>query len=129
MVLDLLAQAPDAFVVTAPSGDVLSANRAFLDLVELGDEGQVLGKPIADWLGRPGADVPMLLSMLKKHGALRLVATAARGQLGAVTEVEVSACGLRTPSRRPWRSSSATSVGASRAACRARGTSRAPWSS
>jgi transcriptional regulator PpsR len=33
----------------------------------------------------------MLLSMLKKHGALRLVATAARGQLGAVTEVEVSA--------------------------------------
>jgi transcriptional regulator PpsR len=91
MVLDLLAQAPDAFVVTAPSGDVLSANRAFLDLVELGDEGQVLGKPIADWLGRPGADVPMLLSMLKKHGALRLVATAARGQLGAVTEVEVSA--------------------------------------
>jgi transcriptional regulator PpsR len=91
MVLDLLAQAPDAFVVTTPSGDVLSANRAFLDLVELGDEGQVLGKPIAEWLGRPGADVPMLLSMLKKHGALRLVATAARGQLGAVTEVEVSA--------------------------------------
>ena len=91
MVLDLLAQAPDAFVVTAPDGAILSANRAFLDLVEVGEEGQVLGQSLADWLGRPGADVPVLISMLKKHGALRLVSTAARGQLGAVTEVEVSA--------------------------------------
>lgn len=91
MVLDLLAQAPDAFVVTSPGGEILSANRAFLDLVEVGEEGQVVGQPIADWLGRPGADVPVLMSMLKKHGALRLVSTAARGQLGAVTEVEVSA--------------------------------------
>ncbi|MDF1501848.1 transcriptional regulator PpsR [Roseisolibacter sp. H3M3-2] len=90
-VVDLLAQAPDAFVVTTPAGEILSANRAFLDLVEVGEEAQVLGRPIADWMGRPGADVPVLLSMLRKHGALRLVATAARGQLGAVTEVEVSA--------------------------------------
>jgi transcriptional regulator PpsR len=91
MVLDLLAQAPDAFVVTTPDGDILSANRAFLDLIEVGEEAHVLNRPIGEWLGRPGADVPMLLSMLKKHGALRLVATAARGQLGAVTEVELSA--------------------------------------
>jgi transcriptional regulator PpsR len=91
VVLDLLAQAPDAFVVTSPAGEILSANRAFLDLIEVGEEAHVLGHPIANWLGRPGADVPVLLSMLKKHGALRLVATAARGQLGTVTEVEVSA--------------------------------------
>jgi transcriptional regulator PpsR len=89
--LDLLAQAPDAFVVTTPAGDILSANRAFLDLIEAGEEQHVLGRPIGDWLGRPGADLPVLLSMLKKHGALRLVATSARGQLGVVTEVEVSA--------------------------------------
>jgi transcriptional regulator PpsR len=89
--LDLLAQAPDAFVVTSPAGDILSANRAFLDLIEVGEEEHVLGRPIGDWLGRPGADLPVLLSMLKKHGALRLVATSARGQLGVVTEVEVSA--------------------------------------
>jgi transcriptional regulator PpsR len=89
--LDLLAQAPDAFVVTSPAGDILSANRAFLDLIEVGEEEHVLGRPLGNWLGRPGADLPVLLSMLKKHGALRLVATSARGQLGVVTEVEVSA--------------------------------------
>jgi transcriptional regulator PpsR len=87
----LLASAPDAFVVSDHAGLVLSANRAFLDLAQLGDEAQALGRPLTEWLGRPGADLPVLLSMLKQHGVVRLVNTAVRGEHGTATEVELSA--------------------------------------
>ena len=90
-VMELLANAPDAFVVTTLGGEILSANRAFLDLAQLGDAAQAVGQTLANWIGRPGADLPVLLTMLKKHGALRLVSTAARGEHGVLTEVELSA--------------------------------------
>ena len=87
----LLAGAPDAFVVSDPTGVVMSANRAFLDLAQLGDEAQAVGRPLTSWLGRPGADLPVLLTMLKQHGVVRLVNTAVRGEHGTATEVELSA--------------------------------------
>ena len=90
-VMQLLAAAPDAFAVTTLAGDLLTVNRSFLDLAQLADETQALGRSIGDWIGRPGADLPVLLAMLKKHGALRLVNTSARGEHGALTEVELSA--------------------------------------
>jgi transcriptional regulator PpsR len=87
----LLAGAPDGFVVSDTAGLVVSANRAFLDLAQLGDEGQAVGRPLSEWLGRPGADLPVLLTMLKQHGVVRLVGTAVRGEHGTATEVELSA--------------------------------------
>jgi transcriptional regulator PpsR len=90
-VMQLLAAAPDAFAVTTLAGDLLTVNRSFLDLAQLADESEALGRSIGDWIGRPGADLPVLLAMLKKHGALRLVNTSARGEHGALTEVELSA--------------------------------------
>jgi PAS domain-containing protein len=72
-------------------GVVMSANRAFLDLAQLGDEAQAVGRPLTSWLGRPGADLPVLLTMLKQHGVVRLVNTAVRGEHGTATEVELSA--------------------------------------
>ncbi len=89
--LDLLEQAPDAFVVTDLDGKILLTNPAFLDLAQLATAEQARGEPIGNWIGRPGADLPVFLAMLRKHGAVRLMATAARGAHGAVTEVEVSA--------------------------------------
>ena len=88
---DLMAQAPDAFVVTDLDGRVLMLNAAFLDLAQLATEEQAKGQPIGTWIGRPGADLPVFLAMLRKHGSVRLMATSARGAHGAVTEVEVSA--------------------------------------
>jgi transcriptional regulator PpsR len=87
----LLADAPDAFVVSDPAGHVVSANRAFLDLAQLGDAAQAVGRSLTEWVGRPGADLPVLLSMLKQHGVVRLVNTAVRGEHGTTTEVELSA--------------------------------------
>lgn len=90
-VIQLLAGAPDAFAVSTLTGELLTVNRSFLDLAQLGDEAQAIGRSIGDWIGRPGADLPVFLAMLKKHGALRLVSTSARGEHGALTEVELSA--------------------------------------
>ncbi len=89
-VLDLLERSPDGFVVTDLTGHVLTANRAFLDIAELASEEQMRGALLSNWIGRPGADFPVFLTMLKKHGAVRLMATSARGAHGHQSEVEVS---------------------------------------
>ena len=89
-VLDLLERSPDGFVVTDLSGRVLTANRAFLDIAELASEEQMRGALLSSWIGRPGADFPVFVTMLKKHGAVRLMATSARGAHGHQAEVEVS---------------------------------------
>ncbi len=87
----LIERSPDAFVVTDLDGHILEANRSFLDVAELASLEQARGALLSTFIGRPGADFPVFVSMLKKHGAVRLVATAARGSHGAQTEVEVSA--------------------------------------
>ena len=90
----LLEQSPDAFVITDTSGMVTYANRAFLDLVQLAAGEQVRGQDISSWIGRPGADFDVFMTMLKRNGAVRLALTAARGVHGLATEVEVSAAWL-----------------------------------
>ena len=90
-VLDLIERSPDAFVVTDLEGHVLTANRAFLDIAELTSEEQIRGALLGNYIGRPGADFPVFTSMLRKHGAVRLIATSARGSHGTQSEVEVSA--------------------------------------
>jgi transcriptional regulator PpsR len=87
----LIGEAPDAFVVTDLAGRVLTANTAFLDLAQVATEEQVRGRSVAQWIGRPGADLEVLLAALREHGVVRLFSTAARGQYGSTGEVEVSA--------------------------------------
>lgn len=89
--LSLLRDAPDGFVVLSPDGSILSANRAFLDLAQLTVEDEVQGESISRWLGRPGADLTVLLTTLRTHGVVRLFSTSVRGEYGSVTEVELSA--------------------------------------
>jgi transcriptional regulator PpsR len=88
---------PDSFVVTDADGRLLSANRAFLNVVQCPSEDRVRGKSIAQWLGRPGADLSVLLANLRQHGTVRLFATTLRGELGLSTEVEISAVQVPDP--------------------------------
>ena len=97
--VQLIESAPDGVVVTDLDGVVQSANRAFLDIAQLTAGSQAVGRPLSDWLGRPGADLGVFLATLEKHGAIRLVSTAARGEHGATTEVEISATWI--PQGRP----------------------------
>ncbi len=86
---------PDGVVILDLDGRILHANRGFLDLAQLAAEDQVRGQPLSRWLGRPGADVGVLLSTLREHGVARLFATGIRGEYGSATEVELSAAVTR----------------------------------
>ncbi len=90
---DLIERLPDGFVVLDPDGVIRRANRAFLDLVETGAKGSVIGERLTRWLSRPGADLPVLLANVERHRFVRMFTTTIQGDLGTATEVEISAAG------------------------------------
>ncbi len=90
---DLIERLPDAFVILDRNGIVRRTNRAFLDLVEVGAKGSIVGERITRWLWRAGADLTVLLANVDRHGSIRLFTTTIQGELGTTTEVEISAVG------------------------------------
>ncbi|WP_198669053.1 transcriptional regulator PpsR [Elioraea thermophila] len=92
--LKLVERAPDAFVVTETDGRVITANAAFLDMTQVAAEEQVRGQSLERWLGRSAVDLDVLLATLRGGAPVRLFATQLRGELGATTEVEISAVSL-----------------------------------
>jgi transcriptional regulator PpsR len=94
VVLDeLVERIPDGFAVLDRQGTILQVNRAFLELVQVGAKGSVLGEPLLRWLGRPGADLKVLLANVERWGVVRLFATTLQGELGTESEVEIAAAG------------------------------------
>jgi transcriptional regulator PpsR len=91
MLFDVIDAIPDGFVVTNEQAEILTANRAFLELAQLAAESQAKGKSLSRWLGRPGVDLGVLSANLRQHGSVRLFATRLRGEFGATTDVEISA--------------------------------------
>jgi transcriptional regulator PpsR len=89
----LIQRMPDAFVVIDASGGIRRANDAFLDLVQMGAEGSVLGQSLGRWLGMPGADLSTLLTAVQRHRSVRLFPSRIRGEHDVEIEVEVSAAG------------------------------------
>jgi transcriptional regulator PpsR len=87
----LIDHLPDAFVALDDSGLIGHANQAFLDLVQVGCKGSVIGQSLGRWLSQPGADLNALLINLQRHKTVRLFTTSIRGDLGTDTEVEISA--------------------------------------
>jgi transcriptional regulator PpsR len=90
-VVKIISEMPDGFIVTDPQMKVLTANSAFLDLVQLASEEQVRGMALDTWLGRRGVDVGQMVSQLQEKGEIRNFHTIVRGQFGAIEDVEVSA--------------------------------------
>jgi transcriptional regulator PpsR len=90
-VLEIVAGAPEGFVVTGLDGRILFTNRAFLDLVQLATEEQARNESLERWLGRSGVDFNLLTAQLREHGALRLFATQVRGEYGSNSDVEICA--------------------------------------
>jgi len=92
---------PDGIVLAEVDGRVVEANPAFLDQIQLATREQARGQSLERWLGRPGVDLPVLLSNLRQHGTVRLYATHLRGEFGERVEVELSAVTLpaSTPPR------------------------------
>ncbi len=90
-VLEIVASAPEGFVVTDLDGRIQFANRAFLDLAQLATEEQARNESLERWLGRPGVDFNLLTAQLREHGSLRLFATQLRGEFGSSVDVEICA--------------------------------------
>jgi transcriptional regulator PpsR len=90
---ELIERVPDAFLVLDGNGVILHANRAFLELAQVGAKASVVGESLRRWLGRPGADLKVLLANVQRHGSVRLFSTTLQGELGSESEVEISGAG------------------------------------
>jgi transcriptional regulator PpsR len=86
--------APDGIVVTGRDGEVLAANRAFLEQTQIPNLQPLAGESLDRWLGRGGTDLGVLMGTLRQHGTLRLFRTTLRGQLGSELEVELNAAAI-----------------------------------
>jgi PAS domain-containing protein/ActR/RegA family two-component response regulator len=73
----------------------MQANHTFLDLVQAGVESAVIGQNLKRWLSQPGTGIRVIMSLVERHGAVRAMRTTLDGELGAATEVEISAVGDR----------------------------------
>lgn len=96
----LIDSLPDAVISIDVTGAIKRANRAFLELVEIGSKEAVIGEKLSRWLTRPGADLSVLISNVERHGAVRLLSTTIQGELGTETEVEISAAAYGLDSHR-----------------------------
>jgi transcriptional regulator PpsR len=89
-VLKIIDELPDGFVVTDQDRRILTANSAFLEIVQVASEEQVRGELIDRWLGRPGVDIVLIANRLTELGAIRQLPTILRGQYGTTEDVEIS---------------------------------------
>ncbi len=92
--LELVDRTPEAMVICDSEGDIITANRSFLDLAQLASEEQAKGRSLGNWVGRPGADLGVFVSTVRKHSVVRVAASSIRGELGLATEIELSAVSL-----------------------------------
>ncbi|MDB5654975.1 MAG: ppsR [Tardiphaga sp.] len=92
----LVEHLPDGFVALDAGGVIRHANQAFLDLVQVGAKGSVVGESLGRWLWQPGADLNALLSNIDMHGSVRLFTTSIRGELGTDTDIEISAAAVES---------------------------------
>lgn len=90
---EIIQRHPDGFALVDREGTVRRANNTFLDLVQVGLDSAVIGQKMKRWLSRPGADISVILGMVQRHGSVRMLPTTVEGELGSVTDVEVSAVG------------------------------------
>lgn len=93
-VLRFVEVMPEAFIVTDSDRRILTANAAFLDLIQATTVQQVRGEPIERWIGRPGVEIDVLFANLRTHGAVRRFSTVVRGEYGASEDVEIAAASL-----------------------------------
>lgn len=95
VLLKIVQSAPDCIVVTDINGQVISANEAFVEVVQLANEEQVRGESLGRWIGRTGVELSVLISTLRQRGSLRLFPTSLRCEHGLVSNVEISATLVR----------------------------------
>lgn len=95
----IVERVPDPFVVTDGGFRILEANAALLELLGHARKEDLVGLPLAQFIGRPGIDFGVLSAQLVEHGLVRNLMTIARPRFGAPVEVELSAVLVREGDR------------------------------
>lgn len=99
--LDIVERMPDAFVLADQKMVIATANAEFAELVGAASVDQLLGQPLADYVGRPGIDIDLIRQQLSKHGVARNVSTVVGATDGFEGEpVELSA--VQTEAEEPY---------------------------
>lgn len=88
---DVVEKLPDGFVVTDANQRIMTANTAFLDMIQIGALEQVVGEKIDRWLGRHAVEINVLFGNLREHSLVRNFATVLRGEFETAEDVEISA--------------------------------------
>jgi len=77
-VLELVEQMPDAFVVADANLDIVTANAAFVELLQAASVDQLRGRHLSESIGRPGIDLDLIEGQIDQYGAARNVSTVLR---------------------------------------------------
>jgi len=94
ILLRAVENAPDAFVVTDEKGEVITANAAFLEMVQLQHEKEVVGQPLDRWVGESGVELSVLTANLRSRGVVRFFSTTVYGERGLTAQIEISAAAV-----------------------------------
>ena len=92
--LKLVESAPDGFVVTDSSGNILTANAAFLDMAGLASEEIARGESLDRWIGESGVELDVLMTNLRQRGSVRFFTTTVRNEDQGQSQVEISAVAI-----------------------------------
>lgn len=76
--LELVEQMPDAFVVADANLEIVTANAAFVELVQAASVDQLRGRHMSETIGRPGIDLDLIEGQIDQHGTARNVSTVLR---------------------------------------------------
>jgi transcriptional regulator PpsR len=77
-VLELVDLMPDAFVVADSNLEIVTANAAFVELLQAASVDQLRGRHLSESIGRPGIDLDLIEGQIDQHGAARNVSTVLR---------------------------------------------------
>lgn len=86
----LYSVGPEAMVFATAGGEVLSANDAFLDLIDVAHDINVRGRNLSDYLQRGSIDLKVMVENASRSGRMRIYATKIAGEYGSPRAVEVS---------------------------------------
>ncbi|MGA9600734.1 MAG: transcriptional regulator PpsR [Methylocystis sp.] len=90
-ILQIVEQMPDAFVLADAQRRILSANGAFVDLVQATTAERLKGESLERWIGRSAVDLDVIFANLRAHGVVTQFSTVLRGEYGSTEDVEISA--------------------------------------
>ncbi|MEY1557837.1 transcriptional regulator PpsR [Yoonia sp. R2331] len=91
----LFQTGPDAIVFAAQNGTILSANDAFLNLLDTAHDNRVRGKNLADFMLRGSVDLKVMTENAARSGRMRMYATKVAGEYGSPRSVEVAVTELQ----------------------------------